>query len=141
MKYRINMKTKRGGNNREHWRTRHRRVKRERGQVALACRDLVGRFPRGAELLVLLVRVAPGTLDDDNLRGSLKAVRDEVARLLGRSDDAKAGVVWDYGQRSEGYLKGPDGKTVKSPDGKRVGVYAVEVTVSLHGARDVVPNE
>ena len=50
---------------------------------------------------VTLVRIAPGTLDDDNVRGALKAVRDEVAAWIDRDDRDKT-LRFDYGQESHG---------------------------------------
>jgi hypothetical protein len=47
---------------------------------------------------VTLVRCAGGQLDDDNATGSMKAVRDEVARWLG-VDDGDASVRWRVEQR------------------------------------------
>ena len=50
---------------------------------------------------VLLVRMSPRKLDDDNLRGAMKAVRDAIAAWVG-IDDGSARWEWCYGQR-----KGP----------------------------------
>jgi hypothetical protein len=50
-----------------------------------------------AMVRVELTRIAPRALDDDNLRGALKAVRDGVADVLG-IDDRDPRVVWDYEQ-------------------------------------------
>lgn len=48
---------------------------------------------------VLLTRVGPSNgLDDDNLRGALKGVRDAVAEWL-RIDDRDPRVTWQYDQR------------------------------------------
>lgn len=47
--------------------------------------------------VVRLVRLSAGTLDDDNLRAALKAVRDGVAVRLG-VDDADPRVAWEYAQ-------------------------------------------
>src|SRR5689334_7850545 len=49
-------------------------------------------------ITVGLCRVSAGTLDDDNLRGALKHVRDAVARWLGL-DDADARIAFQYEQR------------------------------------------
>lgn len=61
---------------------------------------LCGNFTRPAlPCTVLLTRVAPGNgLDDDNLSGSLKAIRDQVAHWL-RVDDRDPLVKWTYAQR------------------------------------------
>lgn len=49
-------------------------------------------------LVVTMVRVAPSTLDDDNLRGAFKPVRDGVADALG-SDDRTPMIEWRYEER------------------------------------------
>lgn len=45
-----------------------------------------------------ITRVGPGTLDDDNLARSAKAVRDELAAALG-ADDGDPRLTWHYAQR------------------------------------------
>jgi hypothetical protein len=48
---------------------------------------------------VLLTRVAPSAgLDDDNLSGALKGVRDEVAKWLGVDDRHRTQVRYRYAQ-------------------------------------------
>jgi hypothetical protein len=50
-------------------------------------------------VVVTLVRLAPSSgLDDDNIRGALKSVRDGVADALG-VDDRDPDVSWVYEQR------------------------------------------
>jgi uracil-DNA glycosylase len=85
-------------NVREHHMARARRVKSERWAVGMM---LNAHKPPPMPVLVLLGRVARShvPLDDDNLRGALKAVRDEVARWLG-VDDGDARVVWRYAQKT-----------------------------------------
>jgi hypothetical protein len=46
---------------------------------------------------VKLVRISAGELDDDNVRGALKAVRDEVAAWIGL-DDRDPLIAFTYGQ-------------------------------------------
>lgn len=104
----VPVRTRSALNLREHWATRHRRVAAERRATALCCPRELPRLP----VVVELVRVSPGTLDDDNLRGALKGVRDELARRYG-VDDRDARVDWRYDQR-----RGPRGR------------FAVEVTVT-----------
>jgi hypothetical protein len=48
-------------------------------------------------MVVRLTRIAPRQLDDDNLRGSLKAARDGVADWLGVPDNDPR-IRWDYAQ-------------------------------------------
>lgn len=79
-------------NRRDHWRVKARRVKAQRRAAWELC-------PRvGLPCLVTLIRVSPRELDDDNLRGALKAIRDGVADRLG-VDDRDPRVEWAYGQR------------------------------------------
>lgn len=110
-------------NMREHWGKRSRRVKAERAATALVCLRLKGFFPRDADLVVTLTRVAPGTLDDDNLASSLKGVRDELAVLLGRDDAPGSGVEWSYAQ-----IRGRRA----APKQGRVTEYGVDIEVR-HG--------
>lgn len=78
----------------EHPMVRAKRVKRERDAVLL----LWPRTPIPLPCTVYLSRIAPRRarrLDDDNLGTSVKAFRDEIARLLG-VDDGDARVKWQY---------------------------------------------
>lgn len=79
-------------NQREHWRKRHRRTKAERQAAFLATPKLT------PPCVVTLTRIAPRALDDDNLRGAFKAIRDGVADRLG-VNDADPAVSWRYDQR------------------------------------------
>lgn len=75
------LKTVSESNMREHWAAKASRVKRQR-QVA--------RVMTKASALpatVTLTRYSAGTLDDDNLRGALKAVRDGIADAFGVPDN------------------------------------------------------
>lgn len=93
----IPLRTGRGLNSREHWSARSRRVKAEREAVTWA---LVGRDKPRTPCTVLLTRVAPSNgLDDDNLAGALKAVRDAVATWLQVDDRDRETVRYEYTQR------------------------------------------
>ena len=112
MKVSIPIRTSRGLNSREHWAERSTRVRSERDAVGwcLACR------PKPAlPCAVLLTRIAPsGGLDDDNLAGSLKAVRDAFAEWIGVDDRRTDLVRYQYAQR-----RGP---------------WGVEIEVTAEGA-------
>jgi hypothetical protein len=86
----VPIKTSSGLNAREHPMARSSRVKRERKATTQALRNM----PKPAlPCTVVLVRFAPSSgLDDDNLVGSLKGVRDAVAAWL-HVDDGRAEVV------------------------------------------------
>lgn len=92
----IPLRTVPGQNAREHWQQRSRRVKKERAAVAWV---LKGATRPPLPCSVLLTRVGPSNgLDDDNLAGSLKSVRDEVARWLGVDDRDRLTVRYRYAQ-------------------------------------------
>lgn len=113
-----------GLNARMHWAKKARITKRQRETVHLAwvsggsdeeppadqwehLQDIYGRFE------VVLTRISPQRFkDNDNLVGSLKAVRDGVADCLG-IDDGDDRLTWIYEQENSG---------------KR-GYYSVRVTV------------
>lgn len=102
-------------NVRWHWARKAKLAAQQRGLVLMALRAPLAPFrlpaakpvpktrPRGpvapalALLEVMLVRIAPRALDDDNLRGALKAVRDGAADALG-VDDRDPRVAWRYDQ-------------------------------------------
>lgn len=99
MKLTLPLRTESTSNKREHWGDRSARSKRERNSIALMLKPKVNNGGLGTtRLVVLLTRVAPHELDDDNLRGALKAVRDGVATAL-KVDDRTPLVRWDYAQR------------------------------------------
>jgi hypothetical protein len=86
-------------NARMHWARKAKEVKRQREAVQFyfaVCRRN-SEAPLPLPCTVLLTRVAPRELDDDNLRGALKAVRDQVATVLG-VDDRDKRVRWEYAQ-------------------------------------------
>ena len=102
----------------QHWRKKHRISKGQRDTVILAwaCRHDNGSEPKkhwkaiGVPALVTMTRVVPDMRnwikDDDNLRASLKHVRDELARQMGYDDKDGSGLRWDYKQevlRKKGY--------------------------------------
>ncbi len=85
-------------NAREHWRARSQRVRAERRETFYALKPLK---PPAMPCVVTMTRVGPSNgLDDDNLRGALKGVRDQIAEWFG-IDDRDPRVVWAYGQRRQ----------------------------------------
>lgn len=100
----IPMRLPSASNLREHWSARARRVKAQRAATTLMLkasqRDYFWEYFDWFHLdtaTVALIRVAPRKLDDDNLRGAFKAVRDSVAAYFG-VDDADPRIEWRYGQ-------------------------------------------
>lgn len=105
----VSIRTAPGMNVREHHMKRATRVKKERRQTALvllACE----RPPLPCR--VLLTRIAPSNgLDDDNLAGSLKGVRDQIAEWLGVDDRHRDRVAYRYAQE-----RGPWGVRITFQD-------------------------
>lgn len=71
----------------EFWRVRQRRAKTQRFIAAAALRvQCAGLLGEAGAAVVTITRIAPRSLDDDNLAGSAKHVRDGVADALGIND-------------------------------------------------------
>ena len=63
------------------------------GEVKTGLVDITG------EVTVRITRVSPRRLDDDNLSGGAKQLRDAIASLLGRKGDSEEdGFRWEYYQ-------------------------------------------
>ena len=102
----IDMRTGRGLNSAETWRKRSKRVKAEKHLVGWSLLTLK-RFE--IPCVVLITRIAPSNgLDDDNLSGACKAIRDSVATWL-KVDDGHPSVQYRYAQR-----RGPWGIEITS---------------------------
>lgn len=85
-------------NARVHWTARAKRAKTERAVVSVALRH----HPFTADAVpttCTLTRIAPRALDDDNLAGAFKSIRDEIAAFFGVDDGPKGPIAWHYGQR------------------------------------------
>ncbi len=83
-------------NSHTHWRLRQKRAKDQRSAAKRALGpDIKGPPP---PYVITLTRIGPRTLDDDNLAGAFKHVRDGVADWL-RIDDGDKRLSWRYEQR------------------------------------------
>lgn len=77
-----------------HWSVKAARNKAHKVETWAAVRECA-HVP--LPIVVTMTRHSAGKLDDDNLRGALKAVRDGVA-LAYRVDDADRRIEWRYDQ-------------------------------------------
>jgi len=89
-------------NSRVHWAKRHRRFKDQGNALCAAMYSLApGRhweqLGRRSGVLITFTRLGPQKLDDDNLAGAFKGLRDKVASLLD-IDDGDARLTWVYRQ-------------------------------------------
>ena len=88
-------------NQREHWTVRNKRRVAQRKEVYYAWKVGVAgkRKLYNAPCTVKLTRLGVKMLDDDNLRGAFKYVRDQIAELLGM-DDADDRLKFEYAQEA-----------------------------------------
>jgi hypothetical protein len=83
---------------REHWSARQRRTREQRQRAHQEMLAHFGCVRPELPLVVTLTRFWKGRpLDDDNLRGALKAQRDGIADYFG-IDDADARITFEYAQ-------------------------------------------
>jgi hypothetical protein len=92
----VPIKTPSGPNAREIWQVKAARVKKERQATAWMLKTV--KRP-AIPCSVNLTRLSAGTVDDDNLPSSLKAVRDQIAEWLGVDDRHRNIVRYVYHQR------------------------------------------
>lgn len=85
-------------NLREHWGPKSKRAKIQRATIAMLVQQLPKLLRYPGTFDVLLIRVAPRELDDDNLARSFKAIRDGIADAVGVDDRSKR-FTWRYAQR------------------------------------------
>lgn len=85
-------------NAREHWSVRSRRGKKEKQAVLLAMSQIGEGFKLGMPTSVTMTRHGKRFLDDDNLSGSFKAIRDQIAACLKTDDGPASNVKWFYAQ-------------------------------------------
>lgn len=77
-----------------HWGGRSKRVESERDSIAWS---LVGKTRPELPCKIQITRIAPSNgLDDDNLAGACKAVRDQLAKWIGVDDRRKDIVRYVY---------------------------------------------
>lgn len=84
-------------NMREHWAIKNKRKKSQQRAVELVW--LAQRIRVAPPVVVHLTRVGVRKLDSDNLAGSCKGVRDQIAKLIGVDDGDERKVRWEYSQR------------------------------------------
>ena len=96
---RLGIRIESEANGREHWRAKAKRTKEHRKAAYWAMWDAspIG-FDDRPPMTITLTRIAPRTLDSDNLAGGFKAARDGVADWLG-IDDGDERLTWLYAQR------------------------------------------
>jgi hypothetical protein len=77
-------------------------TKRQHDDVGWMLLGCVGINRPALPLAITIVRIGPRPMDDDNVVGSAKTVRDSIAKYLG-VDDADKRIVWRYEQAKGAY--------------------------------------
>ena len=75
-----------------------RRHRKQREAVRLMMNTHLDRVPDGRPLRITLIRIGPRRLDDDNLAGAMKHVRDGIADSLEIDDGDETQAVWAVAQ-------------------------------------------
>ncbi len=87
----------------QHWSKRYKRNKAQ-GRVLVACWQTSELQDTKPPITIRLTRIAPRSLDEDNLLFCLKGIRDIIASLIlpnlapGQADDGH-GITFEYGQK------------------------------------------
>lgn len=95
----IPVKIKSECNTHTHWRDRYTRAKKQKAVVIAYWLNAAKKVQMPCT--IKLIRRSPRKLDDDNLRGAFKAIRDALADLIipglapGRADEQ---ISWHYDQ-------------------------------------------
>ena len=82
----------------EHWRKKHARAQLHRTTAWAELRRVSQPKVMLGPIEVTITRIAPRTLDSDNLVSSLKPTRDGIADWLGIDDKDTPRLRWRYGQ-------------------------------------------
>lgn len=96
MKIEVPIRIESVANIHEHWTARAKRAAKHKNDTWFALR--AAKAPHAVPCTVTLTRVAPRTLDGDNLQSGIKAARDGVALWLD-TDDGDERITWAYDQR------------------------------------------
>jgi len=84
-----------------HWSVRYKRFKEQKARILAKWQE--EKIKISTPCHVLMIRVSPRAMDDDNLRGALKACRDIIADIIipnksaGHADSSPL-IVWEYHQ-------------------------------------------
>lgn len=97
-----------------------RRGKDNRERLAKYLHCLAIPMGKAVPSVVRFTRIGRKLLDDDNLAGAMKHLRDEVAKYFGVDDGPKGPIRWEYSQR-EWFAVGVEIEFLNPPSGKDEG--------------------
>lgn len=88
-------------NSREHWRVIAKRKAEQRSTAKYATLGLFGRglmVKLRTPYKITITRIGKRRMDDDNLAGTAKYLRDGIADALGIDDGDETAATWHYSQ-------------------------------------------
>jgi hypothetical protein len=94
-------KTVSEANRRDHWAVKAKRSALQKRMGYAMTKSLLANDIPEFPCTIAIVRLGPRLLDDDNLRGALKAIRDGIAKALGKDDSPENGISWEYRQEKK----------------------------------------
>ena len=97
IEYTIPVRTVSEANRRDHWAAKASRTEVVKG-AAYVCTQTHDHLSHRPPDVVQLMRLGPKLLDDDNLRGALKAIRDGIAKVWHVDDGPCGPIAWEYCQ-------------------------------------------
>lgn len=84
-------------NQRDHWRALADRKRAQKDEIKISLHGFLSFYAVSLPCVVRLTRIGAKALDDDNLAISFKAIRDQLAELIG-VDDGSEMIRWQYDQ-------------------------------------------
>lgn len=94
----IPVKIESEANLREHWRVRNKRKQDQQLAVIAGLKQFEPMLRSWPAWKVTLTRAGKRMLDDDNLAGGFKAVRDQIAKICDCDDGNRERWSWNYDQ-------------------------------------------
>ena len=86
-------------NERLHWRARYKLSRNQRQGAHMDTLAAMGRHRPRKPVTVTMTRVSRQRLDDDNVAGAFKSIRDGIADAFGVDDSPSGPITWKYAQR------------------------------------------
>jgi hypothetical protein len=87
--------------NERDWKKKSRIAKTQRAEISAWFGSWASLLRRGLPLSIVITRIAPRKLDNDNLQSSAKHVRDGLAAVIG-IDDADPAICWETVRQERG---------------------------------------
>lgn len=117
------IKTVSEANFREHFMTKHRRKKQQQEDFVLLWR--AARITVTPPAVITFTRISVNRMDNDNLAGAFKHIRDALAREIG-IDDGDPSIEWRYRQEQVGKRTNKFRLTIEYPNSSSHPVFSTK---------------